>query len=191
MNEKKFDVKKLQKLNDPNRLRDIPPAYIWRQVNISNPGVLVDIGAGTGFFSVPFLNLANGKKLYACDISDTMIEWMETHICPQNPGIKPLKMAEDRVPLEDDTADLVYMINLHHELDNPPAMLSESHRILKTDGRIFIVDWKKEEMDEGPPKHIRWEPGHVKEQMKAANFRNVQLFNDLTKHFLLVGEKVG
>ena len=189
MNEKKFDVKKLQKLNNPKRLRDIPPEYIWARIDTSNPDVLVDIGAGTGFFSVHFLNLANGETLYACDISDTMIEWMEEHICPQNPGITPLKMEENRVPLDDDTADLVYMINLHHELDNSQAILSESYRILKNAGKIFIVDWKKTDMDEGPPEHIRWLPEQVKEQMAAANFRNVQLFNDLAKHFLLIGEK--
>ena len=189
MNEKKFDVQKLQKLNNPDRLLDIPPEYIWGKINMLNPAVLVDIGAGTGFFSVPFLNLANGGKLYACDISDTMIEWMQTHICPENPGITPLKMAESRVPLDDDTADLVYMINLHHELENPRAMLAESHRILKNAGKIFIADWKKEEMDEGPPKHIRWAPEQVKEQMTAATFKKIQLFNDLAKHFLLIGEK--
>jgi ubiquinone/menaquinone biosynthesis C-methylase UbiE len=189
MNEKRFDVKKLHKLNNPDRLLDIPPEYIWRQLNIPNPDVLVDIGAGTGFFSVPFLHLANGGKLYACDTSDTMIEWMESHICPQNPGITPLKMQESRLPIDDETANLVYMINLHHELDNPLAILSESYRILKNSGKIFIVDWKKADMDEGPPKHIRWLPEQVKEQMKAANFREVRLFNGLAKHFLLVGEK--
>ena len=189
MSEKKFDVKNLHKLNHPDRLRDIPPEYIWRNLNILNPDVLVDIGAGTGFFSLPFLNLSNGGKLYACDTSDTMIEWMQTHICPQNPGIMPLKMEESRVPLDDDTADLVYMINLHHELDNPPAILAESYRILKDSGKIFIVDWKKEDMDEGPPRHIRWLPEHVKEQMQAANFKDVRLFGNLAKHFLLVGEK--
>jgi len=189
MNEKKFDVKKLQKLNNPDRLRDIPPEYIWGRIDVSNPDVLVDIGAGTGFFSAPFLNLANGGTLYACDISDTMIEWMEEHICPQNPGIKPLKMEENRVPLDNETADLVFMINLHHELDNPQAILLESYRILKNGGKISIVDWRKEEMDEGPPEQIRWQPEQVKKQMAAANFQNVKLFNELAKHFLLVGEK--
>ncbi len=189
MNEKKFDVRKLHKLNDPDRLLDIPPAYIWSQLNISNPDVLADIGAGTGFFSVPFLRLSNGKKLYALDTSETMIEYMKTHVCPQNPGIVPLKMEESRVPLDDNTADLVFMINLHHELDNPPAILAESCRILKNAGQIFIVDWKKEDMDEGPPRHIRWESEQVKEQMKASNFKDIRLFDGLPKHFFLVGEK--
>ena len=189
MNEKKFDVKKLHKLNNPDRLLDIPPEYIWRQLNISNADVLVDIGAGTGFFSAPFLNLSNGGTLYALDTSETMIEYMETHVRPQNPGIVPLKMEESRVPLDDNTADLVFMINLHHELDKPEAILAESHRILKNSGQIFIVDWKKVDMDEGPPRHIRWSPENVEAQMAAANFREVRLFNNLAKHYLLVGEK--
>ena len=46
MNKKKFDPKKLQKLNHPGRLLDIPPDKVWDKLNLKHPGVFVDIGAG-------------------------------------------------------------------------------------------------------------------------------------------------
>ena len=189
MNEKKFDPKKLHKLNNPSRLIDIPVEYIWSKISILRPDVLVDIGAGTGFFSIPFLDYVQDGKIFACDISDSMIQWMKTNITPQYPNIVPLAMEESTVPLEDGIADLVYMINLHHELDNPQAILEESFRILKNDGSIFIVDWKKEEMAEGPPQHIRYLPEKVKDQLVSAEFANVHIFNEMPKHFLVVAEK--
>jgi len=189
MNEKKFDPKKLHKLNDPDRLLDIPPEYIWNKINIVKPEVLVDIGAGTGFFSVSFLKCVKNAKIFACDTSDIMIQWMKNNICPQYPNIVPLIMEENAVPLEDSIADAVYMINLYHELDEPETILEESFRILKNDGAIFIVDWKKEEMSEGPPMHIRYLSEQVKDQLLSVEFVNVTIYNDMSKHFLVVAEK--
>ena len=56
MNDKRFDPKKLHKLNNPDRLLDLPPQYIWDKLNLQLTGAdtFVDIGAGTGFFSIPF-----------------------------------------------------------------------------------------------------------------------------------------
>jgi len=189
MKEKKFNYKKLHKLNDPDRLLDIPPKYIWNKINIEKPGVLVDIGAGTGFFSVHFLKYIKIGKIFACDTSDIMIQWMKNNICPQYPHIVPLKMKKNAVPLKNGIADLVYMINLHHELDNPETILKESFRILKNNGAIFIVDWKKEDMSDGPPTDFRYLPEQVKDQLRSVEFRNVNIFNDMSKHFLVVANK--
>ena len=160
MDDKKFDPKKLQKLNNPERLLDIPPEKIWSHLNLNlaELSTFIDIGAGTGFFSIPFVKYIENGKIYACDISEVMISWMTSNICPKYPNIIPLKMEEDTIDLQDDSADLVYMINLHHELDSPVQMLEEAYRLLKRKGKVFIVDWRKEEMPQGPPKEIRCKP---------------------------------
>jgi ubiquinone/menaquinone biosynthesis C-methylase UbiE len=79
MDEKRFNPQKLHKLNNPDRLSDQPPEYIWNKLNLKNPNVLVDIGAGTGFFSIPFVGYTKRGKVFACDISDIMIEWMKNN----------------------------------------------------------------------------------------------------------------
>jgi SAM-dependent methyltransferase len=189
MNEKKFDPKKLQKLNDPQRLIDIPPEYIWEKLHIEKPGVFVEIGAGTAFFSVAFLQKFGPSALYACDLSEVMINWIKENVSSKYPNIIPVKTEEHTVPLGDGISDLVFMINLHHELDNPSLSVEEAYRILKPDGKIFIVDWKKKDMPEGPPAKIRCLPEQVKEQMVNAGFQDVEIYNELQKHFLVVGGK--
>ena len=189
MNDKKFDPKKLKKLNDPQRLVDIPPDYIWNELHLENPGVIVDIGAGTGFFSIAFLQKSGASKIYACDLSEVMIEWMKENVAAENPKIVPVKTEEQYIPLDDEIADLVFMINLHHELENPSMTIKESFRILKPGGTVFIVDWKKIEMPEGPPVKIRYLPEQVKEQLENAGFKKLEIHNDLKKHFLVAGKK--
>ncbi len=189
MSDKKFDPKKLQKLNDPQRLVDIPPGDIRGRLNLQKADVLVEIGAGTAFFSIAFLKLFNAATLYACDLSETMIAWMKANVTPRHPTIIPVQNGEFSVPLDDGVADLVFMITLHHELENPAAMLEESYRLLKPGGEIFIVDWKKREMAQGPPSRIRCTPEQVRDQLIQAGFGGVSFFNDMPKHFLVVGQK--
>ena len=189
MSEKVFNPKKLQILNDPRRLKDIPPDYIWDKLSIKQADVLVEIGAGTAFFCIAFLRHAKPSKIYACDISEVMIDWVEENIVPKFPDITPVKTEGNSIPLGDAIADLVFMINLHHELDDPALTVEEAYRMLKPGGNIFIVDWKKEDMAEGPPTRIRCSPEDVKDQLVNSGFKHVRIFSELPKHFLLVGEK--
>ncbi|MBA3012979.1 MAG: class I SAM-dependent methyltransferase [Proteobacteria bacterium] len=187
MNEKKFNPEKLQKLNNPQRLVDIPPDYIWEKLHIKKPDIFVEIGAGTAFFSVAFFEKFKPSTLYACDLSGVMVNYIEKNVSLKYPNIIPVKTEENSVPLEDGIAGLVFMINLHHELDNPSRLVEEAYRLLKPDGQIFVVDWKKKDMPEGPPTLIRCLPEKVKEQMVRAGFKNISIHNELQKHFLVIG----
>lgn len=189
MNEKKFDPKKLKKLNNPQRLKDIPPDFVWDKLNTKKANVLVEIGAGTAFFSIAFLKHAKPLKLYACDVSEVMTNWVKENVVPSFPNITPVKTGENSIPLDDGIADLVFMICLHHELDHPTLIVDEAYRILKPRGTIFIVDWKKQDMTEGPPTQIRCVPEQVKAQLVSSGFKHVTIFSELEKHFLLVGKK--
>jgi len=186
----KFDPKKLEKLNNPQGLLDIPPDYIGQKLDIQNPDVFVEIGAGTAFFSRAFFEKYGPSTLYACDLSEMMIDWMTENVAPKYPAIIPLKTEESVVPLDDEIADLVFMINLHHELENPLLLLGDAYRILKPDGKIFVVDWKKIEMPQGPPVEIRCLPEEVEGQMREAGFQDIVIDSGLPKHFLVVAKKV-
>jgi ubiquinone/menaquinone biosynthesis C-methylase UbiE len=184
----KFDPEKLDKLNDPERLKDIPPGFIWKKLAVKQSGTVVDLGAGTGFFSMHFAGMPGVKKVYALDISPAMVEYMQSRVNPEYPAIIPMIMEESTVPLSDDTADVLIMINLHHEFHAPHAILSECIRVLKPGGKIAIVDWAKKDTEHGPPVEKRYHSAEVIEQLETLPFIHIQSFYDLPSHFLLVAE---
>lgn len=186
---KKFDPRHLEKLNHPSRLADIPVMEIWPYLGLRSPSVIIDVGAGTGFFTIHFARLIEEGMVYACDISDVMLEWIKAHVVPHQKNIVPVKMEESSIPLEDSIADLVYMITLHHELEEPKAMLKECRRLLKAGGKILIIDWKRQAMDEGPPLAIRCRPEEVLEQLTEAGFCNMAIHDGLKKHFCITADK--
>jgi ubiquinone/menaquinone biosynthesis C-methylase UbiE len=189
MNDKKFNPKKLQKLNDPLRLIDVPPEFVCSKLSQQEPDVLLEIGAGTAFFSVAFHQQLHASTTYACDVSENMINWMEENISPKHPNIIPVKSEESSVPLDDEIADLVLMINLHHELEDQSLVIQESYRLLKPGGEIFVIDWKKEEMPHGPPVSIRCLPQDIEQQLKASAFLDIKTFDEMAKHFLVIAKK--
>lgn len=189
MHDNRFDPRKLDKLNNPQRLVDIPVDVVWKKLGLPDGGVLVEIGAGTAFFSVAFLRQARAEKLYACDISEVMIDWINSNIVEQHPAIVPLQTMDDSVPLPNGIGDLVFMINLHHELDDPARILSEAFRLTRPGGRVLIIDWKKEEMAEGPPLDIRCSQNEVEKGLATAGFQAISRFDGLKKHFVVTGTR--
>lgn len=186
---KQFDPKKLEKLNNPERLKMIPPEYIWNKLKPKKYRDIVEIGAGTGFFSRAFQDLSGTGTTIAIDVSEIMINWMNENITEENPNIIPLKTNGSVIPLEDSSADIVFMITLHHELDNPSEMLNESHRLLRENGKIFIIDWNKQDLQYGPPKDIRCNPEDVAGQLETAGFKKIETDNSLKSFFLLIAER--
>lgn len=190
MQSKKFDPKDIDKLNRPERLQTVNPDLIWNALDLRGPKTLIDIGVGTGFFAVPFCRKMAGGKIYACDISDEMLRWMNAHLPPDvRSCVIPMKMEESVVPLPDGIADLVYMINLHHELERPREIVREAHRLLKKGGKLLIIDWKKEEMPEGPPVSIRVTEEDIVRDMKEGGFAEVTTQPVLAYHNFLAANK--
>ncbi|MDX2471356.1 MAG: class I SAM-dependent methyltransferase [SAR324 cluster bacterium] len=186
MEDIKFDPKKLAKLNNPERLEMQPPKEMWDLCALKNPDCIVDIGAGTGFFAKEFAKFFSGRVL-ALDISDIMLGWMCDNLSEVMSGrIQPLKMQEASMPLDESVADLAYMINLHHELHEPHGLLTDCLRILKPGGKVMICDWKAVEMEMGPPLKIRITEDKIKAQLEEAGFKDVQVFDSLPMHSLVI-----
>ncbi len=186
----KFDVKKLDRLRDPDRLQSQNPEAIWSIVGGGQMRVVVDIGAGLGFFAIPFSRHLPQGRVIACDISAEMLSHLRDVLREEGvSNVEPLQSAEVAIPLPDGEADLVFMANLHHELDHPEASLAECRRLLRPGGRLAIVDWKPQETPTGPPAHIRIPEATVRRQLEAAGFADVQSSPILPYHYLLTATK--
>lgn len=175
MDDRKFDPARAERLNDPARLERLDPGVMWAAAAIADPLSIVDIGAGTGLLSAAWARLAPDATVYAADLSDEMLAWMTAHL-PDDvaDSLVPLKADESSVPLADGATDLVTMVALYHELEDPAASLLEAHRLLRPGGRLLIVDWKREEgATMGPPLAHRVSVEDIMEAVRAAGFDDV------------------
>lgn len=188
----KFDPKKLERLNDPARFESIPPVRLWDALgDPADTKVIVEIGAGTGLFASAFAGFIPHGKVYATDIEDTMLDWMRENRPEVDGGrITPVKSAESHVPLDDGIADIVYMINLHHELAEPDALYAEAFRLLRAGGMLLVADWAATETPKGPPLAIRASASDLVGFCERAGFSEVSIHDGaLPWHSLVTGRK--
>jgi len=170
----KFDLSKIARLDDVGRFETMRPEVMWDALGSPEPRCIVEIGAGTGLFSERFTELAPHATVYAADTEVAMLDWMREH----RPGVAagrvvPVLSEETAVPLPDESADLVMMLNLHHELADPPAMYAEALRLLMSGGQLLLVDWAARETPKGPPLAIRATAEQLDEVVRRVGFTDV------------------
>lgn len=192
----KFDPAKLDKLRDPERAIYQNPDKLWEVLSAppvaSPPQGVVDVGTGIGFFAIPFARKIPGGIVYATDIVPEMLEHLGKALQAEGvSNVKPVLSEEVKIPLEDGCADIVFMVNLQHEFDDPEGSLRECLRMLKPNGRIGVIDWKPEETPTGPPVHVRVPADKVEAMLNTVGFGEVTDHPILPYHYFLTALKPG
>ncbi len=181
MNDRLFKHTEAYKLEDPARLTWLPPAEVVQRLALQ-PGVKVaDIGAGTGYFSIPMARAVGATgKVFAVDVQPEMLAMLREKLSGAGaPANVSLHQGDaTHVPLPDASVDLVFFANNWHELETYPAVLQEARRILAPGGSIAIVDWRAEmPPPPGPPQDHRVSATEVAEALMANNCQVVSSSN--------------
>jgi SAM-dependent methyltransferase len=186
----KFDVAQLERLNDIGRFETLRPDVMWQALGDPQPHVIVDIGAGTGLFARKFAEMAPDAIVYAVDTEQVMVDWMAEHVSGElRDRIRPTLGGETTVPLPDGSADLVLMINLHHELAEPLASYREALRLLHDGGKLLVVDWRPGDTEKGPPQNVRATAEQIAQTLMEAGFDEVVIHPGLPMHSVVTAGK--
>ena len=155
MNDRTFDPRSSHKLEDPDRLKWLPREEVMASIGLVPGLVVADVGAGTGFFAIPFARvIGNRGKVYAVDFQDEMLKKLNDKLSlPEAPtNIVALKGEALNTTLAKESCDVVFMANIWHELDDHPGVLREAKRLLRPGGRLAILDWRADlPSPPGPP----------------------------------------
>jgi len=153
----KFDPKHIEILDSKHREEILPKNLIISAIESIcslNGKTIADIGAGTGYFSIPFLEkVGENGEVIAADISDEMLRVLTGKINSKD-NLWIVHSTEENIPISDSTVDLAFCCDLLHELSGS-GTLHEVLRILKKDGYFLVIDWDKKQSDFGPPLHVR------------------------------------
>lgn len=180
MNERTFPASQAQRLEDPERLLWLPPAEVLSALGIQSGMTVADIGAGTGYFSLP-LAAAVGPtgRVYAVDAQQEMLDWINRKI-QKNKATDGAALAEivlvhadaTAITLPDASFDLYWCANVWHELEERAKVLAEAKRLLKPGGRLALLDWRPDvERIAGPPLDHRITTEAVMEELKSSGFQ--------------------
>jgi ubiquinone/menaquinone biosynthesis C-methylase UbiE len=156
------------------------------------PGMKVaDIGAGVGYFTLRLAKrVSPDGVVYANDVQPEMLTLLKERIArTKTTNIRPVLGTEDDPKLPKDTMDLVLMVDVYHELSQPQEMLQHLRNCLKADGRLVMLEYRKEDP------HIPIRPEHkmsvaeAKAEVEAEGFRLETVLKDLPRQHILIFRK--
>jgi ubiquinone/menaquinone biosynthesis C-methylase UbiE len=100
----------------------------------------LDIGCGTGWAVGQAAKLVNGKGLfYGADLSPKMIEKAKSNFSGKD-NFHFIEANSESIPLEDGFFDIIICTNSFHHYLHPDKALKEMHRLLKSGGKLYILD---------------------------------------------------
>lgn len=155
MSDRLFDPAKADKLEDPERVRWLPPAEVLAAIAPAGGAVIADVGAGTGYFALPLARAVGpAGRVVAVDLQPVMLERLAAKLTGgEAPGnVAPLVGRAAALPLADRSCDALLLANLWHEFDDPAAVAREARRVVWPGGRLVVLDWRPDvDRPPGPP----------------------------------------
>jgi SAM-dependent methyltransferase len=186
----KFDIAKLERLNDVGRFEYLDPQLMWDAAATPDARTIVEIGAGTGLFACRFAELAPDAEVFAVDVEPVMVRWMFQHRSAALSGrLHPILAEETKIPLPTGDADLVLMINVHHELADSRSSYGEALRLLKIGGTLLVADWRLGDTGSGPSQAARASAEQISQILSSVGFCQVTTHEGLPRHSLLTATK--
>ena len=111
------------------------------------PGQIVaDIGAGSGYYAMLLSKAVGpGGRVYATDIQPEMLDLIRKKIeSTRTSNVEVVLGTPTESRLPDRAIDLALMVDVYHELAQPQAFLRSLKRALKPDGRLVLIEFRKE-----------------------------------------------
>ena len=155
------------------------------------PGMLVaDVGAGTGYMSLRMARrVAPGGKVYASDIQPEMLRLLRRNMEKAKITNVETVLGTETDPKLPGGLDLILLVDVYHEFSQPQQMLRKMRDALKPDGRLVLLEYRKED----PAIPIR--PEHkmsvqeVKLELGAEGFEMSQAIETLPRQHIFVMTK--
>lgn len=152
------------------------------RIGLSGGQVVLDAGSGTGHFSKAASALVGmGGTVWALDSDGPSLDQLARDMFTSGlKNIRPLlgDLAEP-LPVKTGSVDLCLLVNVLHGLaweKTAPVALGELARVLKPGGRLAVIEFKKKQMEFGPPLEVRLEPADIERLAAPAGLRKERSF---------------
>jgi SAM-dependent methyltransferase len=186
----------LRRLSEILLLGDCRSAFLSEiSHRIQGNEVVLDVGAGSGYFSLPIARKLTTGKVICLDLSEEMLQRLEQKA--EQKGLKNrihiVKGEASSSGLEGESVDVVISNGVFHELSSPEAVLGEMLRVLRPSGWVVLTDFRDTRIGRWigathrEEAHGPWSVKELEGLFVKAGLRNVKAYP--VKHWAIEGVK--
>jgi ubiquinone/menaquinone biosynthesis C-methylase UbiE len=162
---------KIDFLDSIQRERLIPPEVLISQMPIQKNHILLDIGAGSGFFTIPMAE-STSSKVYAMDPDRRMLSVIEDKA--KGKGLTNIKLIQEYIEnlsIQNNSVDFVMASLILHEVKSLTKALTNIFEVLNSGGHLLCLEYEKDDLIiEGPPMSIRIRSEELEKTLSLIGF---------------------
>jgi SAM-dependent methyltransferase len=146
------------------------------------PGMAVaDIGAGVGYYSLKFAAKTGPQgKVFATDLQPEMLRLLRKRLARDKiTNVEPVLGSETECNLPDQSIDMAVLVDVYHEFSEPRKMLASIRRALKPEGRLVLLEFRKEDPKVPIREEHKMSVAVVKQELTADGYVLDKLLTDL------------
>lgn len=158
-----------KKFDDPARDKWQLPDETINALKLGANDKVLDLGAGTGYFSLRIAKAYPNVTVYAADVEPDMVEYLRKQTAQRAlPNHIPVIIAGNSVELPHQV-NTVIVVDTYHHIDNRPSYFGALKKHIVHGGKIVIVDFKPDS-PEGPPPDHRISKAQLITEMEEAGY---------------------
>ncbi len=169
----------------------------YRELDLKKGITFLDVACGRGAYCLKASEIVGSAgTVYAVDLWQEGIEQLKASAVEENAlNIKAFVSDAGRhIPVDDQVVDVCLMATVLHDFVEDQIskeVLHEIVRVLKPDGMLAIVEFKKIDGPPGPPVHIRLSPEAVGDMLAPYGFIKEHLKDVGPYNYLILFRKSG
>jgi ubiquinone/menaquinone biosynthesis C-methylase UbiE len=152
--------------------------------------VVADIGAGTGYFSLPIAARVPQGRVLAVDIQPEMLEIISSRIVQSGiANVEPVLGGIDSPNLAASSIDLAFIVDAYHEFSHPFEMGQGLFEALKPGGQLVLIEYRGEDASVPIKRLHKMTAQQAGKEIRALGFRGPDVLDVLPQQHILIFTK--
>lgn len=177
-------------LERPQRVQEERTDLLLAALALESDDVVVDLGAGTGYFSFPMASQVPDGSVLAADIQPQMLAIIEQRIIANSvANVVPVLAQECDPGLPEKSVDVVLLVDAYHEFSCPREVMLAIAAALAPDGRVLLVEYRGNDPSIGIKPLHTMTVNQAKKEMAAVGLELVAVSEALPTQHLMTFKK--
>ena len=175
-------------LERSSRANEESPNLAVDLLGLKKDMIIADFGAGTGYFTSKLARKCS--IVYAVDIQQEMLDLNAKQM--QNKNINNVKFIlgfTDRTGLPKNSLDLVILVDVYHELENPLEIMNDIKSSLNQTGKVALIEYRKEDPTVPIKPLHKMSVEQVVKEMRQVNLKLHSNIQELPRQHMLIFSK--
>ena len=175
-------------LERSSRANEESPNLAVDLLDLKKDMIVADFGAGTGYFTSKLARKCS--IVYAVDIQQEMLDLNAKQMRNKNiNNVKFILGFTDRTGLPKNSLDLVILVDVYHELENPLEIMNDIKSSLNQTGKVALIEYRKEDPTVPIKPLHKMSVEQVVKEMSQVNLKLHSNIQELPRQHMLIFSK--